>query len=512
MKNEEVKKIIIIGGGIAGLSAGIYAQKHGFISEIYEKNHTNGGLCTCWNRKGMKIDGCIHWMTGTKEGTDINQMWKDVEAFEPDEVINFDNFGSVEHNGKTYILWCDLNRLEKELIEISPEDKKLIRKLKKYAIKFYKMPLPVEKPLSTLNIIDYLKIGFKMIPYLPSFFYATNISQEQFAKKFKSKELRYVISKIVPGSGNLYSALYAFATNALGNGGVIKGGSMTLAKRLEDNYRRLGGIIFNDKEVEEIIVNKKTVNGIRLKNGNIIKGDYYITCVDAYEATKKLLKTCKPEQKFTKRFIKMDKYPLPSCVYVSYSVDLEKIKQLGITSTYEFGCEPFNVAKKYETSIKIRNYSYDPSFINNGRVLLDVLICQEDHDYYYWEKLRQDYKKYNEEKLNIANIVKERIEAHFPSLKEDLDILDVCTPMTYKRYVNAHRGAYMPWAYTADGKQLLHNSQFNGIKNLVLAGQWIVMPGGLPIALMSGKFAIQLIAKKEHKLMFLPKAYNYKNQ
>ena len=34
------KKIIIIGGGISGLTAGIYAQKAGFSSEIYER-HTS---------------------------------------------------------------------------------------------------------------------------------------------------------------------------------------------------------------------------------------------------------------------------------------------------------------------------------------------------------------------------------------------------------------------------------------------------------------------------------------
>ena len=65
MKNTNPKKIIIIGGGIAGLTAGIYAQKHGFISEIYEKNPIAGGLCMSWKRKGFLIDGCIHWLTRT---------------------------------------------------------------------------------------------------------------------------------------------------------------------------------------------------------------------------------------------------------------------------------------------------------------------------------------------------------------------------------------------------------------------------------------------------------------
>ena len=33
-------KIVIIGGGIAGITAGIFAQKNGFDSIILEKHHT----------------------------------------------------------------------------------------------------------------------------------------------------------------------------------------------------------------------------------------------------------------------------------------------------------------------------------------------------------------------------------------------------------------------------------------------------------------------------------------
>ena len=38
MKNDKLEKILIIGGGIAGISAGIYALRAGFEVEIYEKN------------------------------------------------------------------------------------------------------------------------------------------------------------------------------------------------------------------------------------------------------------------------------------------------------------------------------------------------------------------------------------------------------------------------------------------------------------------------------------------
>ena len=39
-----MKSIIIIGAGIAGLSAGIYARKNGYAATIYESHTVPGGM------------------------------------------------------------------------------------------------------------------------------------------------------------------------------------------------------------------------------------------------------------------------------------------------------------------------------------------------------------------------------------------------------------------------------------------------------------------------------------
>ena len=69
---QQRKTIVIIGAGVAGLSAGIYAEQHGFHAILLEKNPSVGGMCTGWYRKGYYLDGCVHWLTGTKEGTLLN--------------------------------------------------------------------------------------------------------------------------------------------------------------------------------------------------------------------------------------------------------------------------------------------------------------------------------------------------------------------------------------------------------------------------------------------------------
>ena len=57
----------------------------------------------------------------------------------------------------------------------------------------------------------------------------------------------------------------------------------------------------------------------------------------------------------------------------------------------------------------------------------------------------------------------------------------------------------MPFAYTSKGSIYYSNGKIRGLKGLLIAGQWTVLPGGIPIAMMSGKFAIQRILKESHK-------------
>jgi phytoene dehydrogenase-like protein len=58
------KRLLIIGGGLAGLSAGCYARASGFDVTIVEHNLELGGVCTAWHRGAYLVDGCIHWLTG----------------------------------------------------------------------------------------------------------------------------------------------------------------------------------------------------------------------------------------------------------------------------------------------------------------------------------------------------------------------------------------------------------------------------------------------------------------
>ena len=55
----------------------------------------------------------------------------------------------------------------------------------------------------------------------------------------------------------------------------------------------------------------------------------------------------------------------------------------------------------------------------------------------------------------------------------------------------------MGFVTTVGNKQMRFKGIVKGVSNLFIAGQWIMSPGGLPIAVVSGKFAVQRILKRD---------------
>ena len=158
-----MKKVVIIGAGISGLTAGIYLQKAGIPTEIYEKNQIPGGQCTGWKREGYFIDNCIHWLTGTREGSGLHELWKEVGALgQGVELYHKEKFYTSELDGETLTLWRDKERTRLELLALSPEDQDEINKLMDAVLLAESMTVPVDKSFDMMNPIEFMKLGMSM--------------------------------------------------------------------------------------------------------------------------------------------------------------------------------------------------------------------------------------------------------------------------------------------------------------------------------------------------------------
>ena len=148
--------------------------------------------------------------------------------------------------------------------------------------------------------------------------------------------------------------------------------------------------------------------------------------------------------------------------------------------------------------ITIRSYAYDETFTRGDKTVLSVLVHQDNNDYPFYRKLLKDKEKYRQFKEYVAMAVKDRIIDRLPELEDSIETLDVATPYTFKRYVNTTNGVYMSFNFTHRSPMYNHTGKVKGINNFYLSGQWMQGPGGLPIAMTQGKFAIQRICKREN--------------
>ena len=245
MSSTKKEKIIVIGGGIAGLTAGIYGRLQGFEVEIYEKNAVPGGECIGWNRKGYHIDNCIHWLTGTKKGTELYDVWKTVGALSDDtEYAKINSFYSTMHNGQVATLWNDLERTEKELIAISPEDETEIKKFIQYVEYSKQCLIPAKKPMDMWTVKDYINMGKNMADFPKVMKEYGKISLDEYSKRFKSPILQSLMCDYLPRNYTAYSFLVSYATMADGNGGIPMGASLQMSLRMEKRFKDLGGRIF----------------------------------------------------------------------------------------------------------------------------------------------------------------------------------------------------------------------------------------------------------------------------
>ena len=157
------KTVAIIGAGVSGLTAGIYALQTGYETTIYEKNPMPGGECTVWTRDGYHIDNCIHFLIGCNKEDALNKIWENTGALSNDvSLYREPSFYSLEMEGKQLHLWRDLEKTRAELLAIAPEDEKELLLFFECVKNCECIKPPCDISPAHMNPIQYIKMGMSM--------------------------------------------------------------------------------------------------------------------------------------------------------------------------------------------------------------------------------------------------------------------------------------------------------------------------------------------------------------
>ena len=492
------RSVLIIGGGIAGLSMGCYARMNGYRATVLELHDKPGGLMTAWTRQGYTVDYCIHWLCGSAPGGSLYRLWEEIGLVQGLELVNLDEFYRYEgDDGRTVVICRDLDRTVAQLSALSPADAPLLRDFFGAAKKLVGADMMADMPpREAMGVGGSMKLMTRMLPLLRPYRKWGPRSLESVAAGFSDPLLAAAFRAMWPAQSSAFFMLMTLAWLHEGSAGYPIGGSLPLARRVERRLTELGGEIRYGARVAEILVEDGRAVGVRLDDGEELRAGAVVSCADGHETIYDLLGG---------RFlgsVHRDVYEggvLPlftSLLFIGVGVadpfaDLPRI----VTGIDVPMPEALEAGGRTYRRLHVRVHNFDPTLAPEGKT---ALTCMLEADESWWGPLRvEDPERYRAEKRRVADAVVATLEARWPGTAERVEMVDVSTPATLVRYTGNWRGSFEGWLPTPEWQLKDVPRTLPGLDRFWMAGQWVAPGGGLPSGVMTARQVQQLICRAD---------------
>ncbi|WP_431045210.1 phytoene desaturase family protein [Streptomyces sp. P1-3] len=502
-------RVIIIGAGVSGMATGCYSQMSGMETRILEKHVLPGGCCTAWARDGYVFDYCIEWLTGTGRNNDAARIWRELGALDGKTITNFEVFNTVVgEDGRSVTFYNDPDRLERHLMEVSPVDAPLIRgfcrDLRRFiGVNFY--PFLTPPPLRTTR--EKLGMLRTVLPAFRLLWRTAATSMEKWCGQFQDPLLRKAFPNIFYQDHEVFPLLpYLFnmASAYHGNAGFPQGGSLGLARSIEERYTSLGGRIDYRARVARILVEDGRAIGVELKNGTRHYADHIVSAIDGHTTiygmlggryTSPTIDTLYNEMLHEPDIL----YPGVVSAFVGLNGDVDPDARHATTYLLsEEDSKELPSVMQNSLVVQLRS-RYSDGFAPPGK---SVIHCTYFSDFEYWKTLRgTDRKEYWARKRQVVDFVRRFLERHYPGIGERIEAVDVASPATTLRYTGNYNGSILAWKSFTKAENLANKlvnkdrMRLPGLRGFSMTGQWIG-GGGLIRVASAGRHTAQFVCEE----------------
>jgi len=495
-----IKKIAVIGGGLGSLSGAIHLARMGFKVQLFEQSSRLGGKANelvlghyrfdtgpTLLTMDFVIDGIFHYAGFERSefldfipvepicryffpdgsimdaSADRDKMIAAIKALAPEEADSYDRF--MEYCGRIYELTADLF-----LFTPIHEIKKLIKR----------------GDLSTLINLRRIDPFRTMHQGVSRFFSDSRLIQlfDRYAtytgsNPFQAPATLNIISYVEHGLGGYY----------------IKGGIYRLVEALENVAEKLGVEINTSARVEKILWGSGKVEGLKV-NGKVLTADYVLCGTDVVVAYNSLIEGLEPRR----RKLNQLEPSLSGMVFlwgvskthpqlaqhnIFFSVDYEReFEQI-------FGeLRPPDDPTIYISISSKTDPGHAPPNSENWFVLLNMpYLTDADHGK-DWDAEVERMRKIVLNKLGIMGI----------DISRYIELERVYTPEDFFDIYDSNRGSI--YGISSNSKTMAfkrHANRSRDIEGLYFAGGSVHPGGGIPLTILSGKMAAELILEAEDK-------------
>ena len=509
---KEKLPIVVIGGGLGGLSSAAIFARQGFSVTLVEQHDRPGGYATSFDRAGGKFtfDVSLHATSGVKGGP-MRSVFDEAGILNKVEMIDLPELCRIitpDHD----LIWPQRNpdAIIDQLCQIFPNQAGGIRG-------FF---------AEILGILDEAMKPFDRESWWDKMFFPLThkrmwaIRNETLAdvldRQVQDQKVRSILSVFwgyygLPPS-KLSGFLYAIATASFMRFGgyYVKRRSQDLSYALMEAIEEAGGKVWLETEGVGITMKDGAVSGVKLNDGRTIKAKAVISNASVPPTTRMLpeeMVSTHASGKARKYLDKLNTYrPSLSTFIVWLGLDQEirdKVKgyEIFIEPHYDpeesyqgcLACDP----KRTGIGVTIYDNAY-PGYSAPGTSTVSILTLS---GYEPWRRFEADYfagrkQAYQEEKERITEELINLAEKWVISgLRSMIEVKEAATPLTNLRYTKNPAGAIYGYEQSLDNAYMNRIKNTTPFKGLYLASAWGGDGGGYQPCLEAGLKAYRALIK-----------------
>lgn len=496
------KTVNIIGSGIGGLMSGALLAKHGFKVTVFEALPHIGGYTSSWKRGDYTFEASIHELNGFFPDDKKLRMFRYLGLFDRVKLLPIPSPYTSVFSDYEFRVPHDYEEYIAKLISEFPDEEKGIRSV---------MAAIKEISVSCMGFLgeESMIKGFLNVPqkYPALMKYTFNTLYDLLWKKLKSPKLRTIIGQLynyyaddVKKLCALYygSPTYSFLNEAY----WMSGSSSELSGALRDIIEENGGKVLTKSRVSKIIFAGKKAVGVELeKDGSQHMAELTI-CNSALKPTvEKLIGRKNMPGMLYRKAVKAKPSTSIFALYLGLKADT---KDLGMEDYCYVLNELEDLSLLHENGkhvehakrpITIVSYNFDDSLAPKGKTVACACITDRIG---YWEQFEGDRAAYKKEKERIAEQVLDRIERRFPGFKDAVEVMDIGTPATMRRFSGNPGGEVYGAAQTIWQQNIFRFPNEIKGRNLYFASAWVNPGGGVSGSLLSSIAVVESILKSSN--------------
>jgi len=485
--------VIIIGAGVAGLTCGCLLAQKGLKVLIVEKNQKVGGCCSSFEKEGFSFDLSVQSLGECQEGGRIWNLIKKLDLHDPIRFIHLEPAREYHFPDQKIVQSSQLETHIENLSKLFSNEREGIAQvyevLRKIFDEFSQIP-------SNLNWFD------------PSSF----SSQYPFLSKYKDKtfgqllneHLSHPFLKTILSIRCSYGLLPPEEVSVAGMAGIemsyfnhgvscVEGRVEELPLKMGTAFEKMNGKIFQEKEVEKIIMEDRRAIGIRLKDGQEFTGKVIVSNIDAQRTFFTLL----GEDQIPSGFRSKLKGMKPSLSYFILYLGINGgLEELSVSNNEVFSDDQLSEEYRALYENRIPNgapfYLLAPSRVNpshapEGKSTLCLSMKAPYHFSRGWDqKMIDDLSQYLILKASVL----------VPDLNKRILVRAEATPKTIEKWTGNFQGAAYGWAQIPGQSGILRLQRATPIPNLFLTGHWTSPGGGIAAVVASGELTAEAIWSK----------------